>query len=61
MYIKVMVYLVFVLETAQSVLFMDSVFYTLARGFGNMAALDRIGTIWLSVPFIDGLGEYCLI
>lgn len=56
-----MVYFVLAVETAQSVLFLDSVFYSLARGFGNMAALDRIGTIWFSVPFIDGLGAYQIV
>ncbi|CAA7266185.1 unnamed protein product [Cyclocybe aegerita] len=52
---KALVYGVFILETAQTLLLTQSAFHGFAEGFGNLLFLDEIGTIWFSVPIMSGI------
>ncbi|KAF8175849.1 hypothetical protein BJ912DRAFT_706099 [Pholiota molesta] len=53
--LKALVYIVYLLETAQTMLLTGSMWNMLARGFGDLLGIDEIGTNWLSVCLIGGL------
>lgn len=55
--LKTLVYSVYLLETAQTLLLTEDIWNKLARGFGKIEELDYIGTSWLSVSLIGGLGK----
>lgn len=56
--LKILVFGVYLLEMAQTSLLTQSIWTMLASGFGNVESLDRIGTTWISVCCIGGLGEH---
>jgi hypothetical protein len=56
--LKALVYIVYLLETAQTMILTGSIWNMLARGFGDLLGIDEIGTNWLSVCLIGGLGAF---
>jgi hypothetical protein len=55
--LKALVYNVYLLETAQTLLLTQDIWNKFVRGFGQIDELDKIGTSWLSVSLIGGLGK----
>jgi hypothetical protein len=55
--LKALVYNVYLLETAQTLLLTQDIWNKVVRGFGQIDELDKIGTSWLSVSLIGGLGK----
>lgn len=59
-YMKCLVYGIYILEFVQSVLIAESVFrnYELfLTGFGGAGALETHGTTWFSFPILTAIGE----
>ncbi|KDR71261.1 hypothetical protein GALMADRAFT_254076 [Galerina marginata CBS 339.88] len=52
---KTVVYVAYLLETTQTILFTTSSFRTFATGFGNPGILDEIDIVWFSAPIMSGL------
>ncbi|KAF8963770.1 hypothetical protein BDZ97DRAFT_2075663 [Flammula alnicola] len=52
---KALVYGAFLLESAQSFLFMTGAFRSFAKGFGNPQVLDQVDILWFSVPIMSGI------
>ncbi|KAK7034662.1 hypothetical protein VNI00_012304 [Paramarasmius palmivorus] len=52
---KFLVYFVYVLEFAQTILFTQDAFERFVYGFANPDAISKINLIWFSSPFVDGL------
>ncbi|KDR77234.1 hypothetical protein GALMADRAFT_139245 [Galerina marginata CBS 339.88] len=52
---RLIVFGVFLFEAVQTFLLTQSAFHEFAEGFGNLLFLDRIGTIWFSVPIMGGI------
>ncbi|KAF9483259.1 hypothetical protein BDN70DRAFT_874135 [Pholiota conissans] len=55
--LKALVYGVYLLETVQTFLLTQTGWAMLVQGFGNVEAIDEVGTTYLSVSFIGGLVE----
>ncbi|KDR70542.1 hypothetical protein GALMADRAFT_18588, partial [Galerina marginata CBS 339.88] len=53
--IRLLVGVVYLFETAQLFILTQSAFIAFAEGFGNLLMMDRIGTIWFSVPIMGGI------
>lgn len=53
---KVLLYLVFTLETLQTLLSSKTGFDVFVYGFLNPVSLDHIGNLWFVVPVLGGLG-----
>ncbi|KAF9556100.1 hypothetical protein CPC08DRAFT_820681 [Agrocybe pediades] len=53
--IRLLVLGVFVLESAQSFLFIQSAFHSFASGFGNIGVFNEVNTLWLSAPVMSGI------
>jgi len=51
---------VYIWEAIQTFMLTDSAFEAFARGYGNLNLLDKIGTIWFTVPIMSGVGEFSL-
>jgi hypothetical protein len=45
-------------EMAQTFLLTQSIWSTLAMGFGNIEGMDEVGTTWVSIPVIGGIGTF---
>ena len=56
-YTRALVYTLFVLETAQTIIATNDAFNTYARNFGDTDILVRIQLIWLSIPVLTGISE----
>jgi hypothetical protein len=56
LYVKSVVYTVFVIETVQTILNAYSVHKMYAAGFGNLAALGDVQIAWFAIPFLTGIG-----
>ncbi|KAF9559522.1 hypothetical protein CPC08DRAFT_516409 [Agrocybe pediades] len=52
---KALVYILLILEAAQTIIFTSSAFNIFATGFGDAAVLDRVDLLWFSVPVMSGL------
>lgn len=55
---KCLVYGVFLVELAQTILLMHDAFLAFGSGFGNMEALTAIHLSWLGVPILGGIGVW---
>jgi len=55
---KFLVYFVYLLETAQTIIFTHDAFERFVYGFANPDGISKINLIWFSSPFVDGLGEF---
>lgn len=53
---KSLVYIVYILETVQTILVTHDAFTYFAAGFGNVDTLGRAQLEWLAVPTISGIG-----
>ena len=61
MYMKCLVYGVYILEFIQSILITEDGFRIFVSSFGDVEAIDQVNTAWLSVPILTAIGElYCL-
>ncbi|KIM49810.1 hypothetical protein M413DRAFT_21947 [Hebeloma cylindrosporum] len=56
--LKCLVYGIYILEIAQSVLVIESGFRTFVVGFGDVEGFNRVRTLWLSVPTMTAIGEF---
>ncbi|KIP04366.1 hypothetical protein PHLGIDRAFT_199838 [Phlebiopsis gigantea 11061_1 CR5-6] len=52
---KTLVYSVYALDTAQTIIVTNDVFNVYAKNFGNTVMLDSIGTEWLAVPILTSI------
>ncbi|KAK7473212.1 hypothetical protein VKT23_001310 [Stygiomarasmius scandens] len=52
---KFLVYFVYLLETAQTIIFTHDAFERFVYGFANPDGISKINLIWFSSPFVDGL------
>jgi hypothetical protein len=57
MHLKCLVYGIYVLEFAQSVLTIKVGFWMFVTGFGDVGALKATNTSWSSVPILTAIGE----
>jgi len=53
--LKALVYSVYILEVAQTVLLMENAWRVFASGFGNIDEFDKVETSWLSVGILGGI------
>lgn len=57
LYIKLLVYVVFLLELVQSILIMHDTYVTYVLGFGKFEAVYQTGTYtWFAIPVFSGIG-----
>ena len=54
---KALVYSVYIMETAQTVLVTRDAYLTFASGFGNLDAVNSVHTLWLAIPAFTGVGK----
>ena len=59
-YMKCLVYGICILELIQSVLLIEYGFRIFVTSFGDLEAIDQVGTAWLSVPILTAIGELSL-
>ena len=57
MHLKCLVYGIYILEFAQSVLIIKDEFQTYVTSFGEVEALYPVNMFWLSVPILTAIGE----
>ncbi|KAF9562872.1 hypothetical protein CPC08DRAFT_761180 [Agrocybe pediades] len=57
-FIRLLVLGIYILETTQSILFIQDLFRTFASGFGNFETIDQIDTLWFSGPILTGLAAF---
>ena len=55
---KILVYAVYAVELAQTILFTQMGFKELAAGFGQPEALNEVGNFWFSVPILSSTGVF---
>ncbi|KAF8996705.1 hypothetical protein BDQ17DRAFT_1249469, partial [Cyathus striatus] len=55
---KIMVYIVFILETIQSAMLGRDAYVTFAEGFGNPNAVNNIHLEWFTLPFLGSIGKF---
>ncbi|KAF8192987.1 hypothetical protein BJ912DRAFT_961658 [Pholiota molesta] len=53
--VRFLVYGDYLIESLQTFIFTQSAFRTFATGFGDVAILDDVGTVWFSVCVLTGL------
>ncbi|KIM49805.1 hypothetical protein M413DRAFT_21943 [Hebeloma cylindrosporum] len=58
MYLKCLVYGIYFLEFVQTVLVIHALFRTFVTNFGDVQALDRVETLWLSVPVLTTIDTF---
>ena len=58
MSMKCLVYGIYFLEFVQSALTIDNGFRTFVTSFGDVQALDRVGTAWFSIPILTAICEF---
>jgi len=56
-YMKCLVYGIYVLEFIQSALLIENIFWIFVTSFGDFEAVNQVGTAWLSVPILTAIGE----
>ncbi|KAJ3515590.1 hypothetical protein NLJ89_g1667 [Agrocybe chaxingu] len=56
LYLKLLVYGIYVLETAQTALFVEHAFRVYVMSFGNIEGSNIVGTSWFSVPILTSVG-----
>jgi hypothetical protein len=56
LYVKALVYSLFVVETLQTILNSHDLFKMYGEGFGNPAALEDLHFSWFSIPILSGIG-----
>lgn len=56
--IKALIFGLFVIETAQTVLCTHDLFAAYASGWGNLAQLGSAHFEWLATPIMSGIGIY---
>ena len=56
-FIKCLVYGIYILEFIQSVLIVEKGFWIFVTSFGDIEAIDLVGTTWLSVPILTAIGK----
>lgn len=54
---KLLVYSVFLLEIAQTLLVTDTSFKVFGTGYGNLAIFSDVAAAWFYIPVITGIGE----
>ena len=54
---KFLIYFLFVVELAQTILATQDAYTVYAEGFGQFAALDNLHLLWLTLPVMSGLGQ----
>ena len=54
--LKTLIYIIYLLEMAQTILLVDRAWETLVKEYGNLEILDEVGTSNISICFIGGLG-----
>ncbi|KDR70018.1 hypothetical protein GALMADRAFT_255379 [Galerina marginata CBS 339.88] len=57
---RLLVFGVYLFEAVQTMLLTQSAFHAFAANFGNIVELDRIGTIWFSVPVMGGIVAFAV-
>ena len=60
-YMKCLVYGIYVLEFIQSTLLIENSFRIFITSFGDLEAVNKVGTAWLSVPILTAIGELSCI
>ena len=55
---KTVVYLLWLIETAQTVTNIYYTFHTFCYNFGNLAGLDDVHITWFAIPILSGLGAH---
>ncbi|KAI0033254.1 hypothetical protein K488DRAFT_85092 [Vararia minispora EC-137] len=58
--LKVFIYFIFLVETAQTGIVAHDSFVFLAGGWGNLSLVSSQGMLWLTAPFMDGLVGGCV-
>ena len=58
---RVLVYVVYATELAQSILLARKFYQEFAAGFGNFEAIDAGGILWFAVPILSSIGMYGLL
>jgi hypothetical protein len=56
-YMKCLVYGIYILEFIQSIFIIENSFRIFVTSFGDVEAIDEVGTTWLSVPILTAIGE----
>jgi hypothetical protein len=54
---KFIIYFLFVVEIAQTILATKDAYSVYAEGFGQFEALDNMHLLWLTLPVMSGLGQ----
>lgn len=57
---KALVYTIFLVETAQTIIITHDSFNTFVRSFGDLAAFNEMQNEWLAVPIFSALGASVL-
>jgi len=55
---KFLVYLVFLFETAQTLVVTDTAYNVLGSGYGNLNVFGDIGATWFNIPLITGIVSF---
>ena len=58
---KILVTVVYLIETAQTLIVTNDCFNTYARHFGDAAALGDVQNEWLAAPTLTSIGMFCLL
>ena len=61
LFVKCVVYGVFVLEFAQTIVIAHDAFLAFARGFGRIEELNSVHTEWFATPMVSGVGVFILV
>jgi len=57
-YLKCLVYGIYTLEFAQTILLIETAFRTFITGFGDVEGFKRVHTLWLSIPILTAIGKF---
>ena len=60
MYMKSLVYGIYVLEVTQTILIIETGFRHCVTGFGDVEVFDRVEVLWLSIPIFTAIGKVLL-
>lgn len=58
MKLKTLVYGLYILDFAQTLLVTAFVFHMLGSGWGNVNILESVGLSWLALPFFNAISKY---
>jgi len=59
-YMKGLVYGIYILEVTQTVLIIETGFRHFVTGFGVVEVFDRVEVLWLSIPIFTAIGKVLL-